>query len=327
MGDCLLVTSPLRALKKEFSGFRITVLVEARYAECFAGNSDVLEIMTSHSGKLGTAWNLRGERFDAIVNLHGGPTSLLFARAARGPCYGIDDYTYSFLYSGLIPRGSTGGHTTQTTLEWFRWLGVRTTQAPPLYYADDSEAQAWARGKTGPEPYVVIHPAAVWQTKRWATDRFREIGRELGRRGWRVVVTAGPGEEDIARAAATDLTRSLLLLGLSIPQLAELIRGADIYIGNDSGPMHLAAAVGTPTVAAWGSSSSKRWHPWGVPYRVVENPIECNPCAGYRCLVAETPVCIESVTVSQVLAACLSLVREPGGLADITSGHGNGNRS
>ena len=76
-----------------------------------------------------------------------------------------------------------------------------------------------------------------------------------------------------------------------------------MYIGNDSGPMHLAAAVGTPTVAVWGSSDSRRWRPWGVEHRVVQNPFECNPCPGYRCLVADSPLCIESVTVDQVNAA------------------------
>ena len=99
------------------------------------------------------------------------------------------------------------------------------------------------------------------------------------------------------------------MLGLTIPELAELIRGARLYIGNDSGPMHLASAVGTPTVVPWGSSNSRAWHPWGVRNRVIENPFECNPCPGYRCLVAETPLCIESVTVEQVTQAAKELLK------------------
>ena len=109
--------------------------------------------------------------------------------------------------------------------------------------------------------------------------------------------------------ASRDVAGARMLLGLTIPELAELIRAAKLYIGNDSGPMHLASAVGTPIVAIWGSSNSQRWRPWSVASRVVQNPFECNPCPGYRCLVADTPLCIESVTVEQVVAAAKELLK------------------
>jgi len=121
-------------------------------------------------------------------------------------------------------------------------------------------------------------------------------------------VTAGPGEGSLAIQVAKDIRSTVILLDLSIPELAELIRGAQLYIGNDSGPMHLAAAVGTSTVAVWGSSDSRRWRPWKVAHRVVQNPFECNPCPGHRCLVANSPLCIESVTVEQVCAAAEELL-------------------
>ena len=133
------------------------------------------------------------------------------------------------------------------------------------------------------------------ETKRWDSRGFTELGRMLADRGWCVVLTCGPGEEDMIGKIASELPKSTILLGLSIARLAELIRGARLYIGNDSGPMHLAAAVGTPIVALWGSSDSIRWHPWATPHRVVQNPFECNPCPGYECLVAKSPLCIESI--------------------------------
>src|SRR5205823_7933483 len=144
------------------------------------------------------------------------------------------------------------------------------------------------------------HPGSVLETKRWSAHRFGELARGLAARGLTIVVTAGPGEESFASQVAREIQGTVILLGLTIPELAELIRGARLYIGNDSGPMHLAAAVGTPVVAVWGSSDSRRWRPWSVEHRVVQNPFECNPCPGYRCLVADTPTCIESVTVQQV---------------------------
>ena len=118
----------------------------------------------------------------------------------------------------------------------------------------------------------------------------------------------------LAQQLQQSIGDAMLLTGLTVPELAELIRGARLYIGNDSGPMHLATAVGTPTVAIWGSSSSVRWHPWGVEHRVVQNPFSCNPCPGYRCLVASSPLCIESVTVEQVRGAVVQVIRgrDPG---------------
>jgi ADP-heptose:LPS heptosyltransferase len=149
-------------------------------------------------------------------------------------------------------------------------------------------------------PYAVIHPAALMETKRWSAQGFAQIAERLRDRQLTVVLTCGPGEERIVSEVAKEVPATTIMLGLTIPELAELIRGARLYVGNDSGPMHLAAAVGTPTVAIWGSSDSRRWRPWGVEHRVVQNPFECNPCPGYRCLVADSPKCIESVTVAQV---------------------------
>jgi heptosyltransferase-3 len=194
-------------------------------------------------------------------------------------------------------------HTVESTLGVMRWLGMRRESAPPLRYEAQPDAAARMREKLRERPYILIHPASLMATKRWEPARFAEVGRELASRGFTIVVTAGPGEESFASQVSRELDGTVIMLGLSIPELAELIRGARLYIGNDSGPMHLASAVGTPTVAVWGSSDSRRWQPWGVEHRVVQNPFECNPCPGYRCLVADSPLCIESVTVAQVNAA------------------------
>jgi ADP-heptose:LPS heptosyltransferase len=146
------------------------------------------------------------------------------------------------------------------------------------------------------------------KTKRWEAARFAEVARNLIAKKFTVVVTCGPGEQAFVADVTKAIPDTVIVLGLRIPELAELIRGARLYIGNDSGPMHLAAAVGTPVVAVWGSSDSRRWRPWGVTHQVVQNPFECNPCRGYRCHVAKTPLCIQSVTVEQVNAAAEELL-------------------
>ena len=302
MGDCLLLTSPIRALKEEFPEFRVSVLVESRFAPCFDGNPDIHEVMAVGS-KLSTAARLLTRRFDAIINLHGGPTSLLYSCLAWGKRIGAEHYKGAKLYRGIVPRPDPEAHTVESTMAVMQWLGVRREDPPSLRYEVHAKEADRMQERLKGRPYVVIHPGSVLETKRWSALRFGEVARNLAARGFTIVVTAGSGEQQFAIQLATEVEHSVILLGLTIPELAELIRGARMYVGNDSGPMHLAAAVGTPVVVVWGSSDSRRWRPWAAAHRVVQNPFECNPCPGYRCLVADSPLCIESVTVEQVSAA------------------------
>ena len=303
MGDWLLLTSPVRALKDEFPGFRISVLVESRFADCFDGNPDIDEILSIRQKS--ESLRLLTRRFDLILNLHGGPTSLMYALMARGPHLGFTQFQYPKLYRGLLPAPDPVAHSVEATMSAFQWLGVKRQDAPLLRYElRRGEAEKPRASLAIPEaPYAVLHPGAAMATKRWEAGRFAQFARSLQDMGLTVALTCGPGEEAFAAEAARDVPSPRLFFGLRIPELAELLRGAKLYAGNDSGPMHLAAAVGTPVVAIWGSSNSTRWHPWRVSYRVVQNPFECNPCPGYRCLVAPTPLCIESVTVEQAVAA------------------------
>jgi heptosyltransferase-3 len=310
MGDCLLLTGPVRALKEEFRGFRVSVLVEPRFATCFDGNPDFDEVI--HTGsKLATSTKLLLRRFHAILNLHGGPTSFAYSCMAWGRRIGGEQYRFAKLYNGLVPPPLSTAHTVESTMEVFRWMGLRAEQVPALRYEPHAIEATRIQERLKGRSYVVIHPGSIMSTKRWEPKRFAQVARDLAARGWTIVVTAGPGEEAFAGQVAREIDRSVILLGLTIPELAELLRGARLYLGNDSGPMHLAAAVGTPTVAVWGSSDSRRWSPWSVEHRVVQNPFECNPCPGYRCLVAPTPLCIESVTVDQVNQAVAELLGSP----------------
>jgi ADP-heptose:LPS heptosyltransferase len=320
MGDCLLLTSPVRALKEEFPSFRISALVEKRFAPCFSRNPDFAETLTAE-GKLGTAARLLTRRFDFIINLHGGPTSLAYSCFAWGKRIGREHYRGSRIYHGLVPPPDPSVHTVASTLAVFQWLGVQRETPPPLRFENHPSEAARINEALKGRPYAVIHPSALMATKRWETTRFAAVARDIASRDLTIVVTAGPGEESHALEVAQHIEGTVILLGLSIPELAELIRGARLYVGNDSGPMHLAAAVGTPIVAVWGSSDSRRWRPWGVEHRVVQNPFECNPCPGYRCLVAQSPLCIESVTVDQVSTAAEELLSSQYEPRDTSTSH------
>jgi ADP-heptose:LPS heptosyltransferase len=307
MGDCLILTGPVRALKEAFPGFRVSVLVEERFAPCFRGNPDFNEIIPVAS-KFNAAARLAARRFSLKLNLHGGPTSLFYAWMPWGRRVGIESHQYPGLYRGLVPAVTYPAHAAEQLMFTFRWLGVDRETCPPLRFEKQREEAERMRAAMKERPYAVIHPGSLFATKRWAVERFALLGQALRQRGLGIAVACGPGEEALAAAVAQGNPGAAILLGLTIAELGELIRGAALYAGNDSGPMHLAAAVGTPAVVPWGSSNSVVWRPWSVAHRVVQNDFECNPCAGYRCLVADSPLCIESVTAAQVASAARELL-------------------
>src|SRR5687768_1823320 len=185
MGDCLLLTGPVRALKEEYPGFRISVLVESRFAPCFDGNPDFEEIIpiTRKSSSV----RLLFRRFHAVLNLHGGPTSLAYAMLAWGPRIGAAQYQYSRLYHDVVPAPEPRAHTTVNTMSAFQWLGLRQESAPPLRFEPHATEAARMRDTLLGRPYVVMHPGALQQTKCWAPSRFAELGRYLQGEGYTIV--------------------------------------------------------------------------------------------------------------------------------------------
>ena len=119
-------------------------------------------------------------------------------------------------------------------------------------------------------------------------------------------MTGAPTEEQRAQLAEVQAATPrppAALSRLSIGELVALVADAGLFVGNDSGPAHIAAAVKTPHVVLFGPASSVRWRPWRAPSVLVQNPFACNPCAMYTCEAFEQPECIRSITVEQVLQA------------------------
>lgn len=156
---------------------------------------------------------------------------------------------------------------------------------------------------TGPEPYVVLHPGASVPARAWSPRRCAQAVRELAAAGHRVVVTGGGGERDLtAHVAGTD---GLDLGGRTgAAELAGVLAGARAVVTGNTGPAHLAAAVGTPVVSLFAPVvPAERWRPYGVPYVLLGD--QGAPCAGSRARTCPVPghPCLESVTAHDVLAA------------------------
>jgi len=327
IGDIILLTPTLRLLKEWRPDLRISVMVESRFRELLQGNPAVAEILIPGEGtgarnllsRLAVIRELRGRGFSLCMNLHGGPTSRLFTRwsGARWRV-GFAHYRGASLYNILIPDARTilnqpSLHTAEHQAAAFFYLGLPRTDIPRAQiFAGESQSAWWdakraSLGIAAGEPYAIVHPTASYKTKEWLAEGFARIGDYLASKA-RVapIYSCGPGEtsvlDAVEKASGAPVRR---LEGVSLAQFAAAVAGARLFVGNDSGPAHMAAALARPVVVIFGSSSSPIWGPWprtgsGPATRIVQNPFDCNPCPGDHCYKFVRPECILSVTFDQV---------------------------
>ncbi len=327
IGDILLLTPALRLLREWRPDLRISVMVESRFRELMEGNRAVEEILTPGEGsgwrkfssRLEVIRGLRKRAFSVCVNLHGGPTSGLLARwgGARWRV-GFAHFRGSRLYHILIPDarsilGQPSLHTAEHHAAVFFYLGLPRKEIPRAQLWPGTRQATWwdakrqSLGIASEQPYAIVHPTALYKTKEWAPERFAQLGEYLEKQARLApVYSCGPGEspvlDGVEKASGSTIRR---LEDASLGQFAAALAGASLFVGNDSGPAHMAAALARPVVVIFGSSSSSIWGPWprqssSPAARVVQNFFDCNPCPGDRCRRFEKPECILSVTFDQV---------------------------
>ena len=159
---------------------------------------------------------------------------------------------------------------------------------------------------------AVIHPTAAFDTNQWATERFARVAERLASRGLAIVAITAPAEVHIADRLK-QLTKSpvVAFTDLSLPEVTALLSQARLFVGNDSGIAHMAAAVCSPSVVIFGSSNTAHWRPWArAPAEVVVEELDCQPCHGYFCEKFDEPECIKRVPVERVLGSIDRVLRE-----------------
>jgi heptosyltransferase-3 len=269
---------------------------------------------------------LRARRYDLLVHLSdhmrgawlarmlGCRHSVAPARAA-GHAGGRGFWKRSFTHRyPLVARR----HAVELNLDALRRLGIQPAGPErKLVLVPGAQAEAGVAqllGSTGipDKGFIHFHPASRWRFKCWTVERTAELIDRLHANGERVVLTAAPdpGELDLA-AAIRDRCASApadLAGKLSLKMLAALAGRAKLFIGVDSAPMHIAAAMGTPVVALFGPSGEAEWGPWGVPHRVVSSDAHpCRPCGQDGCGGGKVSECLTSIPAEAVLEAVRAL--------------------
>jgi ADP-heptose:LPS heptosyltransferase len=260
---------------------------------------------------------LRSERFDLVLDFHAILKSGILAYASGAPLrvtyappFGRElSWAFANARARLAPRRMSRFDRNAALL---RFLGVETAPAPaPLRLAEAAAAKMAEALGTGPSP-VVVHPGSSAATphKRWSTAGYAEVVRALHReRGLEALVSAGPDATE--RAGAAEVVRlaggaaRLAPETASLADLAALFARCRLYVGGDTGPMHVASLVGTPVVQILGPTDPVENTPWsGTPARSVRAGVACSPC---RRGCAAAP-CMRLVAASDVLAAARALL-------------------
>ncbi len=345
-GDVLLASPVFTALARAVPGIAIDALVYADTAPLLAGHPAIAQLHTidrgwKRAGALAQAraeWRLfrtlRARHYDLLIHLTEHPRGLTLARLLR-PRWAVTRmpdkrpalWRRSFTHFYKVPA-RTERHMVEQNLDALRRIGIYPDAADrrlvlvPGAAAEARVAALLTEHRLDRHGFVQVHPGSRWLFKCWPADATAALIERIAAQRLRVVVTGAPDERERAlvaailallppaiRADVVDLTGQL-----SLPELAALTAGARAFAGVDSAPMHIAAAMQTPTLALFGPSSEIAWGPWNVAHRVVASDRHpCRPCGLDGCGGGKVSECLTTLPVATVEAALADLLRQTQG--------------
>ena len=335
IGDVLHTLPSLWSLRAHFPESKITWLVEESAADLLIGHPAINRVLVARrktwlkdlrAGRLARAVSaflrfvreLRDTRYDLVIDFQGLLKSALWVVLARGVRkagfgHGMEHAEYSYLaLNERVPAVDMNRHAVERSLQLLKGIGVPAADLRyevPVSAQQRSEAAALlhACGVRDEDRLVAINPMARWPTKLWEPQFFAALADRLEGEGLRVVFTGAPDDrralEEIVRSMRCRVRR--LDGRTTLNQLAAIYRRAQVVVTTDSGPMHLAAAVGTPVVALFGPTAPWRTGPYGPSHIVLRADVSCSPCFKKQCLTTayEERACMKRLTVDQVAQA------------------------
>jgi len=319
LGDVIHALPTLEVLRALYPEGHITWLVEEVHAPVLAGHPALDELWPLPRLHLGDgrflpdlresfklARRLREQPFDLVIDLQGLLKSAAWVALARsGHKLGYDrtrELSYLALTERLAPYDPEA-HAVWRYLNVARSLGA-AAERPRFRLGLPLPADLSHLLSLGPgQPLAVVHPGARWPTKLWPAAHWARLADWLAReKGFQVVITGSSGDRALAEEiVAQTETPPLNLAGrTSLAELAAVLKQARVAVTTDTGPMHLAAALGTPVAALFGPTAPWRTGPFGEGHEVVRLDLECSPCFQRRC---SEPRCLLELPVSQAQAA------------------------
>ncbi len=323
IGDTVLATPSMIALKRFLPDVQIDILLEDWVAPLLNGFDAVDNVLTVGKGsadRLSAAREIRRLRYDVVFNLHGGTTSTFLTLASGAPHrVGYAAYRYSSAYHHRLSSSSDFWHqefthSAEQQLALLGFVGIPVDDRPKsrLMVTDTAlgtlEKKMFSMDSSFDihhSSFALMHPTTAFFTKQWPAENFARTAEFLADQGIATVAVASKTEADILDEFVAESRVPIIAFDdLSLPEITALASRAKLFVGNDSGIAHIAAAVNTPTVVIFGSSNRNHWYPWtDAPNEMVFETLACQPCPGYECKVFGDPKCILSVKTVSVAAA------------------------
>lgn len=319
LGDIIHALPAASALRDAFPEARIDWLIEPKWRRLLEGNPDLTEIIPlekkSASGLISTIRKLRSAPYTCAIDFQGLYKSALPAFASGAPrrigfpsTYAREGFASMFYTDKINPRGA---HKVDHNLTLAEAAGAAArTSSPrfPLTLRPEDEKQVTQElARHNIADFYVLNPGGGWRSKCWPPERYGELHHRLAAQlGWRSVISFGPGEERLAQelvSAAGTLPPVVLPLGLG--PLMALLRRAKFVVSADTGPLHLASALGTPVVGLYGPTDPARNGPYGGTSVVIRNPSKSETT--YRRGASYSSPML-SITVDQVADAVARLL-------------------
>lgn len=333
LGDIVHALPAVATLRAAFPQARLDWLVESRWQELIELNPDITNVIPVDTRGWRRLWyradtwyalaglvqTLRRARYDTAVDLQALTKSALLARLSGAPRrlgfeYGVAKEGGATLFYTETARPPERTHVVEMNLALANAAGARQLQVRfPLPTTPEDEASVGELLRTHHlRDFFILSPGGGWGSKRWPVERYAMLHNALARqRGWRSVVNAGPGEEHLVSEfmSRARVTRPVHV-PLSLRQLVALVRRARLLVSGDTGPLHLAAALGTPVVGLYGPTDPVRNGPYGR-YAVVLHHPELGTTT-YKHEDKPSPALL-AITVEEVLRAIERCLEEAGG--------------
>ena len=323
IGDVLLATPVLRALRERFPEARLTMAVNRGTEEVLAGNPDVQEVLVVEKGGLAEQLHflreVRRRRFDAVIDLTDGDRAAILAGLSGAPLrigFNEEHRWRGLLYTTVAHVGPSAVHRIEHDLAALLPLGIEPKAGQPKLYLSREDDERAARlleevGLVGAGgALVMFQPGARYWFKAWPAERFAALADRLTESfGCRVVI-GGSGQEqklaeEIRRQARS--TPTVLAGRTPLRTYAAVLKRCALFVGSDNGPMHMAAALGVPVVALFGPSNPDEWGPRGPQSRVLYKGLDCRRCFHPTCERGEES-CMKRIAVDEVCAAVGALL-------------------
>ena len=326
IGDVVMATPVIENLRLAYPDTFLVFLTEEASADILAGNPFLDEVLllprrTWSALPLLMRWRaqvrfyrtLRARRFDLVIDLFGNPRSAILsllsgARHRLGYAFRMRKYCYTQL---IRPRGGEV-HEVEVHLDAVRALGVPTPISQPRVYVPEQAAQRamnWmtSSGIADGERLIGLNPGGGWSVKRWPPERFAVLAaRLITNYNVRIVLFWGPGEEPLVEAIRRQMSHPVLSIpAVSLSEMMAFLKHLALLISNDSGPMHIAAALCVPTIGIFGPTNPFLQGPYGPSGRAVrEESVACLGCNQVTCAIGN--ICMTHLAPETVFSAVQS---------------------